>query len=197
MSSSGVTTGVATPRPLTARQAETVARLVDTAGEVLRAEGYDGLTVRAVAAAAGVAPATAYTYFASKDHLVAEVFWRRLSALPPVESAPSEATSAARAAGALSPIALLLVDDPVVAAAVTTAMLGSDPEVERVRDRIGAVTRDRLVAAVDPDADPGALMVLGLTFSGAMLQAGMGHLDYADLPAVVADAARRLLGDAS
>lgn len=197
MSSPGVTTGVATPRPLTARQAETVARLVDTAGEVLRAEGYDGLTVRTVAAAAGVAPATAYTYFASKDHLVAEVFWRRLSALPPVESSPSEATSAARAAGALSPIALLLVDDPVVAAAVTTAMLGSDPEVKRVRDRIGAVTRDRLVAAVGPDADPGALMVLGLTFSGAMLQAGMGHLDYADLPAVVADAARRVLGDAS
>lgn len=187
----------AAPRPLTARQAETVARLVDTAGEVLRAEGYDGLTVRNVAAAAGVAPATAYTYFASKDHLVAEVFWRRLSALPAVESSPSEATSAERAAGALSPIALLLVDDPVVAAAVTTAMLGSDPEVKRVRDRIGAVTRDRLVAAVGPDADSGALMVLGLTFSGAMLQAGMGHLDYADLPAVVADAARRVLGGVS
>lgn len=184
----------AAPRPLTARQAETVARLVDTAGEVLRAQGYDGLTVRTVAAAAGVAPATAYTYFASKDHLVAEVFWRRLVELPPV--APSETSPAARAADALAPIALLLVDDPEVAAAVTTAMLGSDPEVKRVRDRIGAVTRDRLIAAVGPDADPGALMVLGLTFSGAMLQAGMGHLAYADLPAVVADATRRVLGEA-
>ena len=30
-----------------------------------------------VAKRAGVAPATAYTYFASKEHLVAEVFWRR------------------------------------------------------------------------------------------------------------------------
>lgn len=194
MSSSGVTTGVAAPRPLTARQAETVARLVDTAGDVLRAEGYDGLTVRNVAAAAGVAPATAYTYFASKDHLVAEVFWRRLVELPPVEA--SDGSPATRAAQALAPIALLLVDDPVVAAAVTTAMLGSDPEVKRVRDRIGAVTRDRLVTAVGPDADPRALMVLGLTFSGAMLQAGMGHLAYVDLPAVVADASRRVLGEA-
>lgn len=181
------------PRPLTARQAETVARLVETAGEVLRAQGYDGLTVRNVAAAAGVAPATAYTYFASKDHLVAEVFWRRLVELPPVEVV--DAPPATRAADALAPIALLLVDDPVVAAAVTTAMLGSDPEVKRVRDRIGAVTRDRLVYALGPDGDPGALMVLGLAFSGAMLQAGMGHLAYADLPAVVADATRRILGE--
>lgn len=194
MSSSGVSTGVSAPRQLTARQAETVARLVDTAGDVLRAEGYDGLTVRNVAAAAGVAPATAYTYFASKDHLVAEVFWRRLVELPPVE--PSDGAPAERAAGALSPISLLLVDDPVVAAAVTTAMLGSDPEVKRVRDRIGAVTRDRLVAALGDDGDEGALLALGLMFSGAMLQAGMGNVAYADLPAVVADVTRRLLGEA-
>ena len=40
--------------------------------------------MRDVAALAGVAPATAYTYFVSKDHLVAEVFWRRLSTLDPV-----------------------------------------------------------------------------------------------------------------
>ncbi len=193
MSSSGVTTGVAAaPRQLTARQAETVARLVDTAGDVLRAEAYDGLTVRNVAAAAGVAPATAYTYFASKDHLVAEVFWRRLVELPPVE--PSDGSPAERAAAALSPISLLLVDDPVVAAAVTTAMLGSDPEVKRVRDRIGAVTRDRLVDALGPDGDDGALLALGLMFSGAMLQAGMGNIAYADLPTVVADVTARLLG---
>ena len=194
MSSSGVA-GVAAARKLTARQAETVARLVDTAGDVLRSQGYDGLTVRTVAAAAGVAPATAYTYFASKDHLVAEVFWRRLVELPPVEpTAASQGTPAERAASALSPISLLLVDDPVVAAAVTTAMLGSDPEVKRVRDRIGAVTRDRLVAALGADGDEGAVMVIGLAFSGAMLQAGMGHLAYANLPAVVAYATRRVLG---
>src|SRR4029450_7144530 len=44
--------------------------------------GYDDLTVRTVARRAGVAPATAYTYFTSKAHLVAEVFWRRVRALP-------------------------------------------------------------------------------------------------------------------
>ena len=30
---------------------------------------------------AGVAPATAYTYFASKEHLVTEVFWQRVREL--------------------------------------------------------------------------------------------------------------------
>ena len=33
-----------------------------------------------VAARAGVSPATAYTYFASKDHLFAELFWRLVEA---------------------------------------------------------------------------------------------------------------------
>ena len=43
-----------------------------------------GLTVRNVARRAGVAPATAYTYFSSKDHLLAEVLWRGMEALPAV-----------------------------------------------------------------------------------------------------------------
>ena len=46
-----------------------------TAGvEVLRETSYADLTVRAVAARAKVAPATAYTYFSSKNHLIAEVY---------------------------------------------------------------------------------------------------------------------------
>ena len=42
--------------------------------------GFAGLTIRMVAAHAGVGAATAYTYFSSKEHLVAEVFWRRFDA---------------------------------------------------------------------------------------------------------------------
>ena len=55
-----------------------VAELIET--------GYAALTVRNVARRAGVAPATAYTYFASKEHLVAEVFWRRFSATEPAKA---------------------------------------------------------------------------------------------------------------
>ena len=72
----------ATRRELNTRQAETVERVVSAAQEELRAVGFDALTVRTVANRAGVAPATAYTYFSSKNHLVAEIFWRRLPSGP-------------------------------------------------------------------------------------------------------------------
>ena len=95
----------ATRRRLSSRQALTVARLTEAAVEELRAVGYDGLTVRNVARRAGVAPATAYTYFTSKEHLVTEVFWRRLEALP--DPAPDRRRAPARrVADALADMAL-------------------------------------------------------------------------------------------
>jgi len=66
-----------------------VATLVQAAEDETEEVGYAGLTVRGVARRAGVAPATAYTYFSSKDHLLAEVLWRRTEALPPVEADPA------------------------------------------------------------------------------------------------------------
>ncbi len=56
------------------RQEETFRKLVGAGLETLRASSYADLTVRGVAARAQVAPATAYTYFSSKNHLVAEVY---------------------------------------------------------------------------------------------------------------------------
>ena len=71
-----------TRRRVTTKQAEVVQRLVDAAADEARERGYEGMTVRSASRRAGVAPATAYTYFASKDHLLAEVLWRRFDALP-------------------------------------------------------------------------------------------------------------------
>jgi len=65
----------ATRRRLSPRQAEVVAQLVQSTVEEVEEVGYAGLTVRNVARRAGVAPATAYNYFSSKDHLLAEVLW--------------------------------------------------------------------------------------------------------------------------
>ena len=175
--------GAPAPRRLLSdRQAETVDRLTDAAVQELRQHGYVGLTVRNVARRAGVAPATAYTYFASKDHLVTEVFWRRLRALPepPVDGRRSPA---GRVGASLADVGLLVADEPELAAACTTAMLASDPEVARLRDAIGADVRDRLVRALGDDASPSAVRTLVVAFSGAMVQAGMGYLSYAELPA--------------
>ena len=49
---------------------------------MLRESSYADLTVRAVAARAKVAPATAYTYFSSKNHLIAEVYLDLIRRVP-------------------------------------------------------------------------------------------------------------------
>ncbi|MBS1847448.1 MAG: TetR family transcriptional regulator [Actinobacteria bacterium] len=182
----------ATRRRLSSRQAATVARLVDAAVDELHRDGFDALTMRGVATRAGVSPATAYTYFSSKEHLVAEVFWRRLAALEPV-TADRRKTAANRVAVALGDIALLVADEPEVAAGVSTAMLSSDPDVKLLRDRIGAATHRRIVAALGDEADAMVVRTLDLAVAGAMLNAGMGHLSYAELPALLADVATTVL----
>lgn len=170
-----------TRRTLSARQAATVQKLTVAAVEQLREHGYEGLTVRNVARAAGVAPATAYTYFTSREHLVTEVFWRRLQAMPETR-VDRRRTAAARAGATMSDFALLVADEPELAAACTVAMLAADPDVKLLRDRIGAEWHRRLVAALGEDADPAVLATLEFVVSGALLQAGMGHMTYLELP---------------
>jgi AcrR family transcriptional regulator len=170
-----------TRRRLSDKQAATVQRLTEAAVEQLRQHGYDGLTVRNVARAAGVAPATAYTYFTSREHLVTEVFWRRLQALP--ESRVDRRRSAAARVGAtMSDLALLVADEPELAAACTAAMLANDPDVKLLRDRIGVEWRRRLARALGDGADPAVLSTLEFVTSGALVQAGMGHMTYRELP---------------
>jgi AcrR family transcriptional regulator len=170
-----------TRRRLSDKQAATVQRLTEAAVEQLRQHGYDGLTVRNVARAAGVAPATAYTYFTSREHLVTEVFWRRLQALP--ESRVDRRRSAAARVGAtMGDLALLVADEPELAAACTAAMLANDPDVKLLRDRIGVEWRRRLARALGDGADPAVLSTLEFVTSGALVQAGMGHMTYRELP---------------
>ena len=73
------------------------------------------------------------------------------------------------------------LDVAAVAAAVTPALLGSDPDVERLRLRIGGEFVDRFRAALGEDADPAVLETLALAFSGALLQCGMGLMTYTEM----------------
>lgn len=182
----------ATRRRLSARQADTVARLTTAAVDELRDHSYDGLTVRNVAARAGVAPATAYTYFSSKDHLVAEVYWRRVQSLP-AGTTQGSGSPAKRVAATLSELALIVADEPELAAATTVALLSPEPDVKVLRDRIGATWHNRIVTALGDDANDAIVTVLDLAVSGALLQTGMGHLAYTDLPDLLAAVATTVL----
>ena len=182
-----------TRRQLTERQAEAVDQLVDAAELEVEESGYDGLSVRNVARRAGVAPATAYTYFSSKDHLMAELLWRSVRAVPePVQD--SSVPVAERIGVAVRDLGTIIGRSPAVVAASTQALLSSNPDVKVLRDRIGSETRRRMAAAVGSDGDPAVVGVLVTTYFGAMLSAGMGHMDFASVPEFVVEAARLMIG---
>jgi TetR/AcrR family transcriptional regulator, cholesterol catabolism regulator len=168
-----------TRRRLTPKQADTIARLSTAALAVLRREGFWGLTVRMVAAEAGIGAATAYTYFSSKQHLVAEIFWRRLASTP--APAPDSPDPVIRAMAVLRHTAMLMADEPEFGSAVTVALLGRNPDVEHLQVRIGREIRKRLAAALGPAGRPDLIESLELLWAGALVYAGMGYASYAEI----------------
>jgi AcrR family transcriptional regulator len=163
--------------PRNRRQEETFRKVLTAGMEMLRESSYADLTVRAVAARAKVAPATAYTYFSSKNHLIAEVYLDLMGQVPYFtdvnESMPSRVEQALRS------LALVVADEPEVAAACTTALMsGNDPTVRRVRDRIGAEIHRRIRSAAGPECDPRVVSTLEMTFFGALVNAGSGAFTY-------------------
>ncbi|MGE2732614.1 TetR/AcrR family transcriptional regulator [Mycolicibacterium vaccae] len=175
--SSEAVAAVTGPARRNRRQEETFRKVLAAGLEMLRESSYADLTVRAVAARAKVAPATAYTYFSSKNHLIAEIY---LDLVQKVEYYTDVNDSTVdRVEKTLRAMALTVADEPEVAAACTTALLsGNDTAIRAVRDRIGAEIHRRIRAAVGPDADPRTLAALEMTFFGALVNAGSGAYTY-------------------
>jgi AcrR family transcriptional regulator len=166
-------------RQLNQRQAATVQRLLDAGLAQLAEVGPEALTVRQVAVRAGVSPATAYTYFSSKNHLLAELFHRAI--VEQVPPAAAQSTATARVQAVTRALSDLCERNPHVAAGANLALLGSDPDVERLRLRIGGEFVARFEEALGRSSTPELVDVLVLAFSGALLQAGMGLISYAEL----------------
>ncbi|MDA2889550.1 TetR/AcrR family transcriptional regulator [Mycolicibacterium sp. BiH015] len=163
--------------PRNRRQEETFRKVLAAGLEMLRESSYADLTVRAVAARAKVAPATAYTYFSSKNHLIAEIYLDLMQKVDYFTDVND--STATRVEKTLRTMALTLADDPEVAAACTTALLsGNDTTVRTVREKIAGEIHKRIRAAVGPDPDPRTLAALEMTFFGALVNAGSGAFTY-------------------
>lgn len=185
-------TAVSAPRrELNARQAETVERVVGAALDELRAVGFDALTVRGVAARAAVAPATAYTYFSSKNHLVVEAFWRELTKRSRLELDRSGALE--RVVAVFEDLADFLAGEPELAAAATAALLVTEPDVKQLRILVGAEIDARIAEALGPQVRAEVRDALSMAWTGAMLQAGMGHARFEQLGARLGAVARLVL----
>jgi AcrR family transcriptional regulator len=180
--------------PRNRRQEETFRKVLAAGVEMLRESSYADLTVRAVAARAKVAPATAYTYFSSKNHLIAEVYLDLVKQVPYFTDVNDSLPT--RVEKALRHLVLVVADEPEVAAACTTALLGgTDPAVRKVRDRIGAEIHRRITSAIGPDADPRTVSALEMTFFGALVHAGSGYLTYRQIADRLAYAVGLILGE--
>jgi TetR/AcrR family transcriptional regulator, cholesterol catabolism regulator len=173
------------------RRADTVQRLLTAALDEVRAVPYSDLTVRSVAKRADVSPATAYTYFSSKEHLVCAILWQQVQDLPAPQAKPRRSPAAALA-DAVRGITEVFTREPDLSRACTTALLTDDPEVRRLRDQLGAELLRRVAGAIGP-MSPTARETLTMAFVGALVLAGTGYLSFEDVPRKLAKVTDLLL----
>ncbi|MPY98101.1 MAG: TetR family transcriptional regulator [Actinophytocola sp.] len=153
------------------RRADTVQRLLDAALEEIRAVEYTDLSVRSVARRADVSPATAYTYFSSKDHLVSSVVWRD------IQEATSSFTDDTGLHEMVRRITDVFKDEPELSRACTSALLGDDPEVARLRDQIGTELATSLTRSLG-SLPPTAANSVTMAFVGGLVLSGMGYFPF-------------------
>jgi len=162
---------------LTKRQSATVDALLDATLSELREDGYDLLSIRSVAQRAGVTHTTAYSYFASKAHLVSELYWRQLEATAAPAVAPGDSLVVRVRQAFLGPT-MAMDGEPALAQAVLSAIFTNDPDIRRLRDAAAGELDRRLGLALGEGVDDDLRQVLLTSYSGAMLAAGLGLQDF-------------------
>ncbi len=174
-----------TRQVLSKRQAATVDALLDAGLQALHEVGWEGFSLRDVAGRAGVTHTTAYNYFTSKEHLVAEINWRLLEALPDPDLRSGDSL-AQRLTEALRAPSELFSADNDLADAILASMVARDPDIKRLRDAIGSELLRRLELAAGPGHDPQLVWAALMLYSGAMVQAGMGYFSFDEVVTQVA-----------
>lgn len=164
-----LTPGQSVRRGKNVRSEQSVRKLLDAAVAALAESTYADLTVRGVAARAAVSPTTAYTYFPSKDALIAEVYLRLLRDTPTFVDVNDSAATRIRAQ--LRALVLLVADTPYLADACTIALMADDGVVDGIRGRIASEVGRRISASLGPGASTDLSITMHMIFSGALMHA--------------------------
>jgi len=163
------TASAGAPRRSDRRRRETIRKVLDAGLAELRESSYANLTMRAVATRAGVSPASAYTYFSSKNALVAAVYLRFLRDLP-LHTDVNDTTKT-RVRATMRDMALVVADERELTTACGTALMADDPAVKPLREQIGEEVSRRIGAALGPGWPRAVKSTLQMTFAGALMTA--------------------------
>lgn len=193
-----MSTRITTRQPLRADAAATRQRVIDAAVDLARTRSIETLTMRDIAAKAGVSTATAYTYFASKQHLYAEAYLagvhtltERLRARP-----PRGATAADRVASVFRRAVQGAATAGDVVQATAIALASSDPSVAAVRPRVDEAFDEwmKIALAGVPIADRAAtLKVLQLEMFAAFVAVAHGRLTMGEVGGLLDLTVRRMV----
>jgi TetR/AcrR family transcriptional regulator, cholesterol catabolism regulator len=136
-------------RTLTKDQQARRERLIDAARDLAREGGYPSVTMHDVADRAGVARATVYRYFATKDHLLTEVAatWaHRITG--DIDALAVGETPVERLTALLERIVEVAAQERTLTSAIIQAVTSDDSSVDDARTVLFLFVRDRLSAAI-------------------------------------------------
>jgi AcrR family transcriptional regulator len=152
-----------TPRPSSRaeQRRRTEARILDAAGRVFVAAGYDRTTIRAVASAAGVDAGLVMHYFGSKLELFRHVI--DAAPVPEVNGAPEQA-----AEQILAMLADRLANEPAASLALLRSML-TNPEAASVASVAMARYQAQIAQAIPADDAGLRAAIISAIFLGVMV----------------------------
>ena len=137
-------------RRLSPAQAATRRRLLEAARALASDGGYDAVTIRKVAARAGLSTPTAYQYFASKDHLLVDSMVGLVDdTTAAVEARPARGDSAIeRTVATLRRVMRRVEKEPNLYVAMMRAYISGSPAVVHARAAMETSMRSWIAAAL-------------------------------------------------
>ena len=151
-----------TPEGQPLAQPERRRLVIDTAAALADSGGYEAVTMKSVADQSGVALATIYRWFSSKDHLLAEALlsWVDLIGADLAFRELDGDTPADRVSSIMFRVGDVVSEHPQMAAAAITALLSHDEEVLRIFDRFHEAIERWIALAIGESPNRAAVVEL-------------------------------------
>jgi AcrR family transcriptional regulator len=186
--------------PAMARDAARRNQILDAARSLASQQGYEAVTMRAISVRAGVAGATVYNYFASKDQLLYELVleWATNTVEKLQSTAPAGATRAERTGAVLSAVIDTGLTDIELLRAARAAYSSPDTaslgltEWQQIWEGFLAIAG----TALTPEDSREEALLLGLVVSSCFSDIVSGRTSADGARRIVHAAARRIVRDA-